>query len=102
MTCSPTSTPTEVGLRERNLLFLATPGLWPDRPFLPLVRRKPEGLELGVLFDCSVAEGREGFSTTVFLCNLFYLPPTAAEFFELPKEEFASPEEIFAAGWRVD
>lgn len=102
MTGSTTSTPAEAGLRERNLIFLTTPGLWPDRPFLPLVRYKPTGMELGLLFDCSAVEGREGCSTTVFLCNLFYLPPTVAEFFELPSEVFASPEEIFAAGWRVD
>jgi len=89
-------------LRERNLLFLATPRLWPDWPFLPLIRRTPQGEVLGLLYDCLGLDGRAGFSTTVFACNLFLLPPTEAEFLSLPKEVFDTAEAVYSAGWRID
>ena len=42
--------------RDRTLLFLANPALWPAWPFLPVVRRRPgRAEELGVVFDARVA-----------------------------------------------
>ena len=37
--------------RERSLLFIAHPGLWPMWPVLPVVRRTRGRQELGVMFD---------------------------------------------------
>ena len=62
---------------ERNLLFLTTPALWPVWPFLPLVRRHPGGAEdYGLRYDCWTKAQRPGYQATVFLTNLFELPPT--------------------------
>ncbi len=89
--------------RARNLLFLATPALWPAWPFLPLVRRLPgREEECGLLYDVLHLSGRTGYSASVFLVNLFALPATEEEFLALPRETFDSPEEVYAAGWRVD
>ena len=90
-------------IRERAVLFLTTPALWPSWPFLPVVRRHPGREEdLGVVFDARGAAGLTGYSATVFRTNLFALPHTLAEFLALPKEVFDSAEEVFEAGWRVD
>jgi hypothetical protein len=87
----------------RNLLFLSSPALWPGWPFLPLIRRRPgQEQEYGVLFDAMTACEITGFSATVFLTNLLLMPSTLDQFLALPKEVFDSPEEIEAAGWRVD
>lgn len=87
----------------RDLLFLRTPGLWQHWPFLPLVRRRPGcELECGVLYDCWSVARRGGFSATVFLCNIFYLPRTEDAFLALPREVYDSADEIAQAGWRVD
>jgi hypothetical protein len=37
--------------RDRTVLFVATPALWPAWPFLAVVRRAAAGPELGVVFD---------------------------------------------------
>lgn len=87
--------------RERTLLFLTTPALWPQWPFLPVVRRTRGVEELGVVFD-SRAAGLTGFSATVFHSNLFTLPPTLDRFLALPHDTFDSAEELAAAGWCVD
>ena len=87
----------------RNLLFLSSPSLWCNWPFLPLIRRRPgQDQEYGVMFDAMSACGVPGFSATVFATNLFELPATLDLFFNLPREVFDTPEEIEAAGWRVD
>ncbi len=89
--------------RSRMLHFLANPQLWQHWPFLPVVRRRPGcGEELGVVCDALHALGVPGHSCTVFLTNLFLLPPTAAEFLALPAEVFDTPEELADAGWLVD
>ena len=93
----------DTGVRSRNLLFLATPALWPLWPFLPLVRRCPgKEDECGLMYDVFHVTGRTGVSATVFLNNLFQLPATEREFLALPKETFDSVEEVYASGWRVD
>jgi hypothetical protein len=52
----------------RDLLFLRTPRLWKEWPFLPVVRRQPgRDLEYGVLYDCWTVARRGGYSATVFL-----------------------------------
>jgi hypothetical protein len=89
--------------RLRNLLFLGRPALWPAWPFLPLMRRRPgRAEECGLLYDALHASGLAGLSATVFLGNLFALPPELEQFLALPRESFDTPEEVFAAGWRVD
>jgi hypothetical protein len=89
--------------RPRNLLFFHTPRLWPQWPFLPVVRRRPGSeVEYGVLYDARGVSGQLGYSATVFLTNYFLLPPTEEEFLALPKEVYDRPEEIADAHWSVD
>ena len=90
------------GARTRTVLFVSTPALWPCWPFLPVVRRTAGAEELGVVFDALSVCGRTGFSSAVFACNLFALPPTLDEFFALPREACDSADELFDRGWRVD
>jgi hypothetical protein len=99
----PVTTNQEKEDRLRNLLFLSKPALWPVWPFLPLVRRKPgQKDECGILYDQLTVAGRTGHSSTVYFANLLLLPTTEAEFLALPREVYDSPEEVYAAGWRVD
>lgn len=86
----------------RHRLVVATPVAWPVWPFLPVVRRGRGTEELGVLFDAMGSLRLPGHSATVWLTNLFTLPPSLAELLALPKEVFDTPEELVAAGWRVD
>ncbi len=97
MTCSTKPDPLV-----RHRLILATPATWPVWPFLPVVRRTGGDEELGVLFDAFGLCRLTGFSASVFLTNLFTLPPSLLELLALPKEVFDTPEELVAAGWRVD
>ncbi len=88
---------------ERDLRFFRSPRLWRQWPFLPVVRRSPDGeVECGVLYDCWTVGRRGGYSATIFLCNLFLLPRTEEAFLALPRETFDTPEEIAASGWRID
>jgi hypothetical protein len=79
------------------------PERWPYWPVLPLVRRR-DGAEpeLGLLYDLRGACGLCGYGSTVFRGNLCFPPATLRELLALPKEVFDSPEELLAAGWRVD
>jgi hypothetical protein len=89
--------------RLRHLLFLAKPALWPAWPFLPLMRRRPgRDEECGLPFDALHFRGQPGPSATVFLGNLFALPPELEQFLALPRESFDTPEEVYDAGWRID
>lgn len=89
--------------RARNLLFLADPERWPAWPFLPLVRRSAGGeMTCGLLCDLMALYGLTGFRATVFVTNLFTVPPDLEGFLALPKETFDTAEEVFEAGWRVD
>lgn len=88
----------------RDLLFFTTPALWPQWPFLPVVRRRasqPEP-ELGVLYDAAGHSGIYGYSATVLLCNVFCLPHDVARLLALPRYVYDSPDEVAAAGWSVD
>ncbi len=87
--------------RDRTMLFLTTPALWPTWPFLPMVRRSKGGQELGLVFDSRSAR-LMGFSATVFRTNLFALPSSFEAFLALPKEVFDCAEELVAAGLCVD
>ena len=88
--------------RDRHVLFLSTPALWPAWPFLPVVRRTAEREEYGLLYDAWACSQIPGYRATVFLGNLFLLPMSEAQFLALPKEVFDTADEIFARGWRVD
>jgi hypothetical protein len=89
--------------RARNLLFMTRPGLWPQWPFLPLVRRRPgREDECGVLCDVLGLNGPAGHSATVYIANLFTLPARLVEILALPKEVHDLPEEVYEAGWRID
>ena len=88
---------------KRNLLFLSNPTLWCHWPYLPVIRRRPgKEEEYGVMFDAMTALGLPGFSAAVFLTNLYEIPHQLDQLLELPREVFDRPEEIEAAGWRVD
>jgi hypothetical protein len=91
--------PAERRARLRQLVVLREPRLW---PFLPVVRRDPGRPAEGVLFDARRLAGVYGYSATVFRTNLFALPPTEAALLALPREVYDTPEEVYAAGWRVD
>jgi hypothetical protein len=97
------STTSKDELRTRNLLYLTTPSLWAHWPFLPLMRRR-EGQEeeFGVLCDLMGMSQTPGFSATVFLCNLFCMPPNVNDILELAKEVHDTAEEVYDTGWRVD
>jgi hypothetical protein len=86
----------------RNRLFVTSPQLWPEWPFLALARRCDGTVELGVLFDARAALNLTGYSATVFRANLFQLPATLAALLDGPKEVFDSSEELLQAGWYVD
>lgn len=88
---------------QRDLMFLTRPELWPHWPFLPLVRRRRiEEEEYGVLFDALQAADLPGYSSTVFLTNLYLMPPSLDDFLRTPHETYDTAEEIIAAGWTVD
>jgi hypothetical protein len=87
----------------RDLFFFRSPALWATWPYLPVVRHRADGdKDLGVLYDFAHTSGRTGFQCTVFLCNLFLLPPTEDGLLALPREVFDTFEEVSAAGWAVD
>ena len=89
--------------RQRNLLFLTQPTLWPAWPYLPLVKRLPGRPEnYGVLVDAMRCWNLPGYSATVFLTNLFLVPALPAELLALPKEVFDTADEVIDAGWCVD
>ena len=88
--------------RDRTVLYLTNPALWPCWPFLPVVRRTDPGEERGVVFEARPVCGKTGFSACVFLTNVFALPPALDQFFALPREAFDSADELFDCGWRVD
>ena len=86
----------------RHALFVRTPALWPAWPFLPLIRRTGATEELGLLFDARGVAELTGFSSTVFLCSLYELPPTVEALLISPRETYDSTDELLASGWRVD
>ncbi len=87
----------------RDLIFFAHPKLWPWRPFLPVKRHPVDGpAEYGVLYDAVHASGTYGLSATVYVTNLYTLPPTEAELLALPHFTYDTPEEMADDGWVVD
>jgi hypothetical protein len=95
--------PKPIAERQRHLLFMTQPSLWPVWPLLPLIRRKPGGdQDEGLLYDVFHKNGRGGYSATVWLCNLFLRPELESQFLALPKEVYDRIEEVYEAGWRID
>jgi hypothetical protein len=87
----------------RDHFFFLRPDLWPDWPFLPVVRRRPGGeQDLGLLYDFAHTSGRTGYSCTIFLCNYFLRPDAEGGLLALPKETFDTWDEVSRAGWSVD
>jgi hypothetical protein len=87
----------------RDRLFFGRPDLWVLSPFLPLLRY-PVGQppEYGILYDARGVSGLTGYACTVFLTNLFLLPPTEARFLALPREAYDTLDELAEDGWVVD
>ena len=97
----PVTGPRQAG--PRDLFFFRNPEYWTIWPFLPVVRRRPGyDLECGVVYDFRTTPGPCGYGSTVFLSNLFTLPPTLEELLQLPREVFDTFDEMAAAGWVVD
>ncbi len=93
----------EPNIRERSARFMSTPQLWPQWPFLPLVRRHDDGdMDYGVMADLFGAMALPGYGATVFGTNLFSLPKKLEGFLQLPHETFDTVDEVVAAGWTVD
>lgn len=88
---------------ERDLHFMGDSSLWNNWPFLPLVRRHPDGsTDFGVLFDAQSLGNLTGYQCTVWLTNLFLIPRKLDRFLALPKEVYDTFDELVAGGWRVD
>jgi hypothetical protein len=99
----PLDTAIALSVRLRNLYFMRNPSLWEEWPFLPVMRRRPgAGEECGVLYDAQGKSGTPGYAATVFLENYFLLPPTEAEILKLLHYTYATPEDVFTAGWTLD
>src|SRR6266567_549596 len=88
--------------RQRSLALIVEPTRWPLWPLLPLRRVNSAGVELGLLYDARGVQNLYGYSTTVFLTNMFEMPDNDAEFLKLPRHVYDSFEELLDAGWRVD
>jgi hypothetical protein len=90
--------------RLRDRVLFRTPTLWRYWPFLPVLRPHPsgQGQELGVLYDARRASGRYGFSATVWVTNLFLLPPTEEALLALPRHVYDTADEMIDAGWTAD
>jgi hypothetical protein len=72
---------------------------------LPLVHRpgrNDDEFDCGLLCDLLGWRGLAGYRATVFIVNLFFVPEHLEDFLALPKATFDTPEELLAAGWRVD
>ena len=88
----------------RDMHYFQNPQLWGCYPFLPVTRQAigdPEK-ELGVLYDARGVDGTYGFSSTVFLTNLFSMPRTTAKFIALPRCVYDGFDELASDGWVVD
>jgi hypothetical protein len=96
--------PSQAAVRQhvRELHILSHPVLWPTWPFLPVIRRQVEQVELGLLFDALAVCHLPGYRCTVFRANLFALPRRLEDFLSLPREVFDTFEELVAAGWHID
>jgi len=88
----------------RDLHYFAHPELWPHRPFLPVIRQAlgDSARQCGLLYDARGVSGLYGFGCTVFLCNLFALPATEAEFLAQPRCVYDTFEQLADDGWSVD
>lgn len=58
--------------------------------------------QLDLLFDVRGVAGIYGFSSTVFLTNLFTAPNTVPDFFTLPRCVYDGLDELADGGWVVD
>jgi len=90
-----------------DLCLLDVPISWPNYPFLTITDRTGRcGLLIdfkGILKNCPVDYN---FRTTVWLVNMFDMKEDFTNFVDLcnpaKKIIYTSPEEMTAAGWRID
>jgi hypothetical protein len=85
-------------------LYFEKPQLWRWYPFLPVARWTVPGAapQCGILYDARGVSGLYGYSSTVFLANVFALPRTEAALLARPRYVYDSPDELANAGWVVD
>lgn len=97
-------TPSDSSRARRHAQFLCyAPRLWAYWPFLPVIRRHPNGdTDYGVLFDARGHSNLFGYSATVFRFNVFALPQTVSALLAGPREVFYTVEELLDHGWTVD
>lgn len=89
--------------RQRSLRLMQDRDAWTTWPFLPLLRTGPDGVkQLGVLYDARHTSGRFGYSSTVFLQNLFALPLTEERLLAGPRIVYDSLDLLLDDQWRVD
>jgi hypothetical protein len=88
----------------RDLMYVSTPSLWSLHPYLPVIRRSAAGdhQQLGVVYDARGATGLCGFSSTVFLVNIFAMPKTETDLLALPKVVYDTFDELLDDGWVID
>lgn len=91
--------------RERraiDMLFFASPGLWPYHPFLS-VRRQPNQHqpERGILYDAQSISDKFGYRCTVFIVDTAALPNTESELLQGPRYVYDTFEEMVDDGWTV-
>jgi hypothetical protein len=91
--------------RHRSLLLMQAPERWTTWPFLPVARDRPNNAgcrQLGVLYDARHTSGTLGYSSTVFVQNLFALPLTEQRLLAGPKIVYDSLDLLLDDAWRVD
>ena|ERR1700722_332260 len=88
----------------RDMHFFQSPHLWQHYPFLPLLRWACDCAEpeFGILYDARGVSGTYGFACTVFLVNLFDLPPNEAQLLSSSRHVYDTFEEMVQDGWYVD
>ena len=81
---------------------IACPQCWPNWPYLAVVRIQEDEKEIGSMVDLFRTVDLPGYSSTVFLTNIFALPRAVEELLALPHETYDTSDEVVAAGWRAD
>jgi hypothetical protein len=81
-----------IDTKKRDVQYLESPIEWQHYPMCPVKRTVEGGLECGIVLITG---------PTVYKANI-YTVESYDDLMECEKEEFASVEELVAAGWQVD